>query len=304
MPGTVEGPVTLGKTGIQVGPLGVGTNTWGAGGGDDPDRRATWDALRSLGITLVDTAEIYNRGASERTIGRCIAESRHVPVVLTKFFPFPWRLRGSALRGALEASLGRLGLPRVDVYLLHFPVPPVPMATWVSALGDAVEAGLVRAVGISNCTAAQTRQAHAILSSRGIPLACNEVEYNLVNRRAETSGLLETCKELGVTLIAYRPLALGTLTGKYSSTRRPGGYRGLLYGKRYLDGIEPVLAVLKGIAGHRGKTITQVALNWVIAKGALPIAGAKNPRQATENAGALGWRLTAGEIAELEAVCP
>jgi aryl-alcohol dehydrogenase-like predicted oxidoreductase len=304
MSGMAEGPVALGRTGLHVSPLGVGTNTWGASGEDDPGKIATWNTLRSLGITLVDTAEIYTGGASERTIGGCIAQSGPGPLVLTKFFPFPWRLRGAALRAALRGSLARLGIPRVDIYLLHFPWPPVPLAAWANALADAVEAGLVRAAGISNCSVAQTREAHAVLAARGIPLACNEVELNLLNRRAETSGLLAACRELDVTVIAYRPLALGMLTGKYSSVNRPGGYRGLLYGGRYLNGIEPLVAVMKGIAGKRGRTVPQVALNWVVSKGALPIAGAKNPRQATENAGALGWRLTPAEIAELETVCP
>jgi pyridoxine 4-dehydrogenase len=103
-----------------------------------------------------------------------------------------------------------------------------------------------------------------------------------------------------VTVIAYRPLALGTLTGKYSPEHRPGGYRGMMYGKRYLTGIQPVLSALKRIAEARGKTAAQVALNWILCKGALPIPGAKSPEQARENAAALGWRLTAAEIAQLE----
>jgi len=296
--------IALGRTGLRLGAVGVGTNTWGGRSASDPDRRATFDALLAAGVTLFDTAEIYTGGASERTIGRCIHESGRKPVVLTKFFPFPWRLGRQAMRTALSRSLGRLGLQRVDVYLLHFPWPPVPVETWADELADAVEAGLARTVGISNCGPALTRRAHAALAARGVPLACNEVELNLLNRAAERSGLLEVCRELDVTVIAYRPLALGVLTGKYTAAHPPGGYRGMMYGKRYLAGIQPVLLALKRIAEARGKTASQVALNWILCKGALPIPGAKSPQQARENAAAMGWRLSTEEIAELEAAAP
>jgi aryl-alcohol dehydrogenase-like predicted oxidoreductase len=283
-----------------VSAVGAGTNTWGSRGGKDPDKRSTFDSLLDCGVTLLDTAEIYTAGASERTIGRCIRESGRKPLVLTKFFPFPWRFGRQAMRAAATRSLARLQLPRVDVYLLHFPWPPVSLETWADALADAVEAGLARAVGISNCGPDQTRRAHAALAARGVPLACNEVEFNLLHRRAERSGLLEVCRELGVTVIAYRPLALGTLTGKYDAGHRPPGYRGLWYGRGYLAGIQPVLAALRRVAEARGRTVSQVALNWVLCKGALPIPGAKSPAQARENAGAMGWRLTPAEIERLE----
>ncbi len=291
----------LGTTGLQVGAVGVGTNTWGGAASSGAEARATFDALLDAGVTLFDTAEIYTRGASERTIGRCIHESGRKPLVLTKFFPFPWRLGRRAMSAALHRSLARLSLERVDVYLLHFPWPPVPVETWAEALADAVETGHARAVGISNCGPALTRRVHAVLSRRGIPLACNEVELNLLNRGAERSGLLEVCRELGVTVIGYRPLALGVLSGKYSAENRPGGYRGMMYGRSYLAGIQPLLIALKRLAQARAKTVPQVALNWVLCKGALPIPGAKSPAQARENAGAMGWRLSAAEIAELEA---
>jgi len=305
----------LGRTALRASAVGAGTNTWGGrwnaavggrwnaavGGREaDPDKRSTFDSLLDCGVTLLDTAEIYTAGASEQIIGRCIRESGRKPLVLTKFFPFPWRLRRGAVKAALRRSLDRLQLPRVDVYLLHFPWPPVPLETWVGALADAAEAGLTRTVGISNCGPEQTRRAHAALASRGIPLACNEVEFSLLNRRAERSGLLGVCRQLGVTVIAYRPLALGTLSGKYDSRHPPGGYRGMVYGRGYLAGIAPVLSALRRIAEERRKTVPQVALNWILCKGALPIPGAKTPEQARENAGAMGWRLEPAEIERLE----
>jgi aryl-alcohol dehydrogenase-like predicted oxidoreductase len=295
-----ESMIALGTTDVRVSPLGVGTNSWGARGGTDPHKVETFNALMDEGITLLDTAEIYTGGASERTIGECVRATGRSPVVLTKFFPLPWRVSRRRLVAALRQSLQRLGLPRVDVYLLHFPWPPVPLETWMEGLADAVQAGLTRAVGISNCGPAQVRRAHAALKARGVPLACNEVELSLLKRAPLSNGLLDVCRELGVTIIAYRPLAQGMLSGKYSPEHQPGGIRGLLYGKGALRRMQLLIETLKDVGGKRGKSVSQVAINWVICKGAIAIPGAKDPVQARENAGAMGWRLTGDEIAILD----
>jgi aryl-alcohol dehydrogenase-like predicted oxidoreductase len=188
------------------------------------------------------------------------------------------------------------------VYLLHFPLPPVALETWADALADAVQAGLTRSVGVSNCSARQTRRAHAALLARGVPLACNEVEYSLLKRAPESTGLLSACRELGVTLIAYRPLVMGMLSGKYTAEHPPAGMRSLLFGRSYLARLQPLIGAMKRIGESHGRTsASQVAINWVICKGALPIPGAKDEKQARENAGAMGWRLSEKEIAELEA---
>ena len=305
--------IRLGRTEVRVSPVGVGTNSWGAQRRADPNKQQTFDALLEAGINFFDTAEIYTMGASERTIGHCIkgtdvpggfgTDGRAAPpVILTKFFPLPWRLGKPALPAALKKSLERLQLPRVDVYLLHFPTPPVALETWADALADVVEAGLARSVGISNCDARQTRRAHAVLSARGVPLACNEVEFSLLKRAPENTGLLSACRELEVTLIAYRPLVMGVLSGKYTAEHPPAGMRSLLFGRRYLARLQPLMAAMARIGeSHDGKSVSQVAINWVICKGALPIPGAKNEKQARENAGAMGWRLSEKEILELEA---
>ena len=296
--------IVLGSTSLRVSAVGVGTNSWGARGETDPGKRQTFDSLLADGVTLFDTAEIYTAGSSEMTIGRCIRESGRTPTILTKFFPYPWRWTKQAMRTALQRSLARLQVPTVDVYLLHFPMPPVPVEAWADALADAVEAGLTRTVGISNCSPEQTRRAHAALAARRVPLACNEVEYSLLNRGPERSGLVATCREFGVTLVAYRPLALGVLTGKYTADRPPRGARALMYGRSYLARLQPVLTVIRRIGDVRGKISSQVAINWLLCKGVLPIPGAKDPGQARENAGAMGWRLTASEVAELDASSP
>jgi len=300
-----EDSIPLGLTELRVSPTGAGTNSWGAHGGADPGKLPAFNALMNAGISLFDTAEIYTRGASERTIGHCIRAGDRTPVVLTKFFPLPWRWRKQDLRGALHASLERLGLSRVDVYLLHFPWPPVALESWADALAEAVHAGLARAVGISNCNAEQTRRAHAALAARGVSLACNEVELSLLKRGALSSGLLSLCRELGVTVIAYRPLAMGMLTGKYSVKNPPKGARAALFSRRYLARIQPLLSSLARIGENRGaKTPSQVAINWVMCKGSIPIPGVKDLGQALQNAGALGWRLSEEEVSELEAAAP
>jgi aryl-alcohol dehydrogenase-like predicted oxidoreductase len=292
--------VLLGTSDLRVSPLGVGTNSWGSILQADPGKQSTFEAIVSAKLNFIDTAEVYSLGGSERTLGRFLRQPGSDVVVATKFFPYPWRLSRSSLITALRASLGRLALPQVDLYMLHFPVPPLPLESWIEALADAREAGLTRAVGISNCSPAQMRRAHAVLARRGIPLASNQVEYSLLQRTPEHNGLLQACRELGVTLVAYRPLGYGLLTGKYSAANPPAYLHGRSYNRAYLERITPLLDLLGDIARRRGRTASQVALNWIVCKGGLPIPGAKNPHQVSENAGALGWRLDAEEVGALD----
>jgi aryl-alcohol dehydrogenase-like predicted oxidoreductase len=276
---------------------------WGYGRGyGDGDVRAAFDASLAANVAFFDTAESYGWGKSERFLGEFVrASGKHV-VVATKFMPYPWRLRRGDLLKALRHSLDRLGLKRVDLYQVHWPWPPVSIETWMGAMADAVEAGLARAVGVSNFNVEQTRRAYTALAQRGLRLVSNQVPYSLLNRRVEQSGLLALCQELGVKLIAYSPLEKGVLSGKYSPDNPPPGLRRGIYNRAYMTRIQPLISLLHNIGQARGgKTPAQVALNWLICKGALPIPGAKNAEQAAQNAGAAGWRLTAGEVAGLEA---
>jgi aryl-alcohol dehydrogenase-like predicted oxidoreductase len=167
----------------------------------------------------------------------------------------------------------------------------------------AVQAGKVKAVGVSNYSAEQMREAHAALARHGIPLASNQVEYSLLHRKAETNGVLEACRELGITLIAYSPLAGGMLTGKYSPQNRPSGFfRRILpqYNRRALEALQPVVGLLRSIGEKYGRTPSQVALRWLIENPVvLPIPGAKDGRQAAENVQALTFSLTAKEVEAL-----
>ncbi len=301
--------ISLGASGLHVSPLGIGTWAWGdrmfwGYGRDyaDADLQAAFEASLAAGITWFDTAEIYGSGQSERLLGR-FAQAAGGPVVMaTKFFPFPWRWRQGSVLSTLRRSLQRLGLGQVGLYQIHQPFPPVPIETWMAGLADAVEAGLARAVGVSNYSPEQTRRAHAALARRGIPLASNQVAYSLLPRQPERAGLVQVCRDLNITLIAYSPLAQGLLTGKYVPGNPPPGLRGWRFNRRLVARIQPLVALLGELgAAHSGKTPAQVALNWVMCKGAAPIPGAKTARQAQDNAGALGWRLTGEEVAALDA---
>jgi aryl-alcohol dehydrogenase-like predicted oxidoreductase len=315
---TIE-TISLGKTEIRITPLGVGTWQWGDSVFWGYGRSYAEDAIRSAfeaslaaGLNFFDTAEVYGQGRSERFLGRflSLAGTRPAapppavapPVVATKFMPLPWRLSKGQLVCALRGSLRRLGLSRVDLYQLHWPYPPQPVEFWAEALADVVEAGLARAVGVSNYDVDQMRRAHAVLAKRGVPLASNQVQYSLLERTPERTGLVNACRELGVTLIAWSPLAKGALTGKYTPDNPPPGFRGRRYRGELLANLQPLISLVRDTGARRGgKSPAQVALNWLICKGAIPIPGAKDARQAQDNAGALGWRLTADDVAALDA---
>lgn len=275
---------------------------WGFGNGYwEDDLRASFDATVAAGIRLFDTAEVYGQGRSEQYLGQFLRASGQRAFVATKFMPFPWRLGKGSLRSALNGSLRRLALSSIDLYQIHWPFPPMPIETWMDALADGVEAGLIRAAGVSNYNGRETLRAHEALKERGVPLASNQIPYNLLDRRIEKSGLLGLCRELGVRVIAYSPLAQGLLTGKYTPNNPPPGARRGRY-RRVLPKLEPIIALLRRIGEEGGRTPAQVALNWCICKGTLPIPGAKNARQAEQNAGAVGWRLTEEEVEELDRV--
>ncbi len=287
--------------------MGIGTWAWGdrtvwnyGRGYGETELGEAFQVALDTGINLFDTAEVYGMGRSERLLGRFIQETDRPVLVATKFMPFPWRWsRGSLLR-ALRHSLERLGLEKVDLYQIHWPLPPRSIEHWAEALAAAVEAGLTRCVGVSNYSLGQMERAYHVLARYGIPLASNQVEYHLLNRTVEKSGMLACCRELGIRLIAYSPLAKGLLTGKYTVQNPPPGVRGRMFG-HLLKNLPPLLDLMTQIGqGHGGKTPAQVALNWIMCKGALPIPGAKTAEQVRQNAGALGWQLSEAEIRALD----
>jgi aryl-alcohol dehydrogenase-like predicted oxidoreductase len=288
--------------------LGLGAWQWGdrvvwqygRGYADSEVRQAFLSSLAE-GITFIDTAEVYGGGRSERLVGQFIHETDQPVLVATKFFPMPWRLgKGSFVR-ALKASLARLRLEAVDLYQIHWPTPLLSVERMMEGLGLCVQEGLARTVGISNFDQSYTLRAYSALARYHIALAANQVHYSLLNRGIEKNGLLARCAELGIRLIAYSPLEMGLLTGKYSPENPPPGNRGMRY-DHLLPRIGALLKLMTAIGqDHGGKSNAQVALNWTIRKGTLPIPGAKTGEQAQQNAGALGWELTGEEMEKLDA---
>jgi len=303
----------LGRSGLQVSRLGVGAMTWGdarglarfhpakmAYGGPRgrAEEQAAFEAAVAAGVTLFDSAAMYSGGASERRLGEL---ARGLSVVIATKFPSGLRASAESMPKDLDVSLSRLG--HIDLYQHHFPSGRVNITRLMELMADAVKAGKIRAVGVSNYSAEQMRTAHTALARRGIPLASNQVEYSLLHRRPEVDGVLDACRELGVTLIAYQPLAAGALTGKYQAGERPSGLRRFMpyFGQAALQSQIPVVALLGEIGARYDKTPAQVALRWLIEnENVVPIPGAKSGKQATENAGALSFCLAADEVDALD----
>jgi aryl-alcohol dehydrogenase-like predicted oxidoreductase len=266
----------------------------------DKDLREAFDISLHLGIRFIDTAEIYGSGYSERLLGKFLKETDQPVLVATKYFPWPWRITKGFIPRALKGSLERMGLESVDLYQTHWSSPFMSPETMMEGMVECVKRGMTRTVGISNFGEKHMIRAYTTLARYGIPLASNQVHYSLLNREVEKNGTLARCKELGIRLIAYSPLEKGLLTGKYSAGNPPPGVRASQY-VELLKKLPPVLKLLQEIGlNHGDKTISQVALNWLICKGTLPIPGAKNLQQAEQNAGGAGWKLTEEEIARLD----
>ncbi|KAF6250865.1 NADP-dependent oxidoreductase domain-containing protein [Scenedesmus sp. NREL 46B-D3] len=305
--------IELGKSGLQVPVLGIGAWSWGDrsgywGYGKEYGKDASQEAYAALmqsGLTFIDTAEVYGYGKSEEFLGEFMKAglSDSQPTVATKFAPLPWRLTGGSVSVACRASLQRLQMQQMGLYIQHWPgfaFNAFSNDAYLEGLADCVEQGLTRAVGVSNFKAQRVKHAARALTRRGTCLSSNQVQYSLLYRKPEQNGVFEACKEAGVTMVAYSPLCQGLLTGKYTPDGpKPVGPRGNIYSKKIRE-IQPLIETMRAVGQSRGKSPAQVALNWVICKGAVPIPGAKNKKQVDEIAGAVGWRLEEGEIAELE----
>ncbi len=307
--------ITLGRSSIAVSPLCIGTWAWGdklfwsyGSDYDEKQLKEAFNAALEAGTTFFDTAEIYGLGLSEELLGQFMKQSDRSAIIATKFGPLPWRFTAQSVSDALTESLKRLQVEQVALYQVHWPFSfLMSQETLMNALADEVQRGRIGAVGVSNYSAQQMQEAHKTLASRGVPLAVNQVRYSLLTRQIESSGITATAKQLGVTLLAYSPLAQGRLTGKYRphSSEKPTGARSLdpQFSKAGLEKIEPVVALLRQIGDLRDRTPAQVALNWLISQGnVVAISGAKTAQQVQQNAGSLGWKLTDDEIAELEQI--
>ncbi|CAK0845949.1 unnamed protein product [Prorocentrum cordatum] len=294
---------------LELGKLVVGAWAWGDrtfwkyDESQDADIRKGFDACVSGGVKWFDTAELYGPGRSEELLGKFIRESGADVKVATKFAAFPWKLDRSDVVKACKSSLERLGLPSVDLYQIHFPSVWRNELFW-DGLADCYDQGLVKHVGVSNYGSAGLRACHSALKARGVPLATNQIQYSLVYRFPELNGMKATCDELGVKVLAYSPLGLGTLTGKASLDRLPDGPRAKIFEKLLQDPAWPGLdSTMREVARSHGPDAdpAQVALAWCVAKGTVPIAGVRNARQAESDVLSTRLQLSEGEVAALDA---
>ena len=305
--------VRLGCSALEVVPLGVGCWAWGdreywryEEDHGPRDVVAAFDACLDAGLDLFDTAEAYGWGKSEQIVGALARKSGAALSIATKYAPLSGRGGAAAIAKGLAGSLKRLGLPRLDLYQLHWAdTQEVPIAAAMDAFADAVQSGHVRAVGVSNFRAGEMQEAHAALARRGVPLATNQVHYSLLHRAPEVDGVLDACRSLEVTLLAYSPLEQGLLTGKYAPDALPRGARAeaAWFAAPNVAAAQPVIAALRHIAANHGVEPAAVAIAWLLAKPAvLPIPGAKTGEQAGGNAKALDVTLSEAEVAALDSV--
>lgn len=279
---------------------------WGYDSKKDDELAEVFDYAVGKGVTFFDTAEVYGFGRSETLLGKFAARNPAAAnvQVATKFAALPWRTKPGDVVEAAKQSTKRLDRP-IDLYQIHFPNAWANEAYW-DGLGDAFDQGLVKAVGVSNYGVDALRACHAKLKSRGIPLSSNQIQLSLLYPYALENGLMDACNELGVGVLAYSPLGLGLLTGKFSlPDKLPEGPRRVV-AEKYLrnPNFELLIEAMRDVGESKlpgGASPAQVALAWCSAKGACPIPGARTLNQATSNIRAADIRLSADEVARLDA---
>jgi aryl-alcohol dehydrogenase-like predicted oxidoreductase len=257
------------------------------------------DRALELGVNFFDTAEFYGFGSSERILGEALSGIGDDAVVATKLFP--WAPVAPVARWSATASAKRLGRRKIDLYQLHFPNPAVPVSVAIRSVEALVESGQVEMIGVSNYSLRQWRAAEAAARTKVIS---NQVRLNLLDQRA-THELSEYALNTGRVLIAYSPLAMGLLGGRYRPGSRPAGFRRYLpaFSGRSLTRIQELIDLLREIGQSYGATPAQVALAWVVSHpGVIAIPGASNLAQLESNAAAAEISLSSGEIAELSRV--
>jgi aryl-alcohol dehydrogenase-like predicted oxidoreductase len=303
----------LGKTELEVTPIGLGC--WQFAGGShkffwkSPPQEEVNNIVKATlegGVNWFDTAELYGKGRSERALATALCKTgmeRDV-IIATKWMPF-MRTSGNIPR-TIDTRLTCLAPCKIDLYQIHMPYAFSSVEAQMDAMAGLVKEGKVRYIGVSNFSAVQMRRAHAALAKHGLPLASNQVRFNLLNRNPEKNGVLKAAKELSVSLIAYSPLAQGLLTGKFH--QNPAAVRSLPFYRRMtishvIEKTRPLMKVLEEIAAAHNCTPSEVALSWAVnfhGDTIVAIPGATKLEHVRQNVGALALKLTQEEMVRLD----
>ena len=306
----------LGQTDLEITPIGLGVMQFAGGEGifgmmfpDISQEKMNGIIKTALdgGINWFDTAEMYGRGRSERGLANALraAEKKDDEVIVaTKWFPMFRTARN--IPRTIHDRIHFLDGYSIDLYMVHQPWGFSPPEAEMEAMAELVEEGKIRAVGVSNFSAEQMRRAHRALQKRGLPLAVNQVQYSLYNRKIETNGVLDAAKELGVTITAWSPLASGLLTGKFHKDpeilkQTPFGRRMRL--RREIVRSRPLIQALEEVALKHDATPAQIALNWLIyfqGETVVAIPGASKVKQAEESALSMNFRISDDDLARLD----
>jgi aryl-alcohol dehydrogenase-like predicted oxidoreductase len=310
---------SLGSSDLRISPIGLGCWQFSKGVGlvgrywpELADAVALEIVRKSIegGINWFDTAEAYGWGTSEQTLSSALSslgKRRGDVVIATKWWP-AFRTAHSILR-TIDKRMGRLGGFPIDLYQVHQPLGFSSVEKEMDAMTRLAERGNIKYVGVSNFNEKRMRRADARLRLHGLRLISNQVSYSLLNREIESNGVLAAAKELGVSIIAYSPLAQGVLTGKFhaqsGATVAVPGIRRFLrnFSRAGLERTRPLVTLLRDIAWGHGVTPAQVALQWLISFNGdtvVAIPGATSPRQAEENAAVLSFVLRGGELASID----
>lgn len=302
----------LGRSGLLTSEVGLGTNNFGTRL-DEPSARAVLDQALELGITFIDTADVYGRGASEALLGKLLGPRRHDVVLATKVgmamgdSPLERGTSRAWILREVEASLLRLRTDYIDLYQLHAPDPDTPILEALEALDDLVRAGKVRYVGYSNFAAWQMADADWTARTWHLtrPISAQD-HYNLLVREVERE-LVPMCRAFGLGLIPYFPLESGFLTGKYRLGATPEGAR-LGQSPRASRVLTPQnferLGRLDAFAQDRGHTLLDLAFGWLLGhpEVATVIASASSPEQVRQNVQAAGWSVDPAELGAVGAI--
>jgi aryl-alcohol dehydrogenase-like predicted oxidoreductase len=305
----------LGSSGLKVSPIGLGGNTFGATV-DGDDAVATIHRALDVGVTFIDTADVYSSGRSEELIGQAIAGRRHDMIVGTKLRasmgegPYHSGLSRRWMMRAVEDSLRRLATDYIDLYQAHSPDDDTPLEETLRAMDDLVRQGKVRYIGCSNYAAWQMAQALGIAHAAGLtPWVSVQPRWNVLDGLADPS-LLPACRALGVGMIPYTPLASGVLTGKYRAGEEPAPDTRAGHYPRVRQGLtEERLAKVERLrqwAEERGHSVAELAIAWLLAHPEVStvIVGARSPEQAEDNVKGQSWKLSEHERDEVAGLVP